>query len=80
MSIESRPVQPLIGGLGVCSGEKSIADGESIRTYLQEAVAEYKLGDAIRLGHSVSKAAWSTERASWTVTVERNDGAQVPFA
>ncbi len=57
---------------------KAIADGPSIRKYLQETVAEYGITDNIRYGHKVKSASWSSEDARWTVTAE-HDGGEVQF-
>lgn len=47
----------------------AIADGDSILKYLSETVAEHDLAGKIRFGKRVSKAEWSTSRATWTLTV-----------
>ncbi len=47
----------------------AIADGDSILKYLSETVAEHDLAGKIRFGKRVSKAEWSTSRASWTLTI-----------
>ncbi len=46
---------------------KSIADGPSIRAYVNEAAQEHDLGPRIRFRHRVTAAAWSTPEARWTV-------------
>jgi len=46
-----------------------IADGDEIVAYLEEAVDEHGIRDRIRFGHEVLGAAWSGERARWTVRV-----------
>ncbi|HET9427534.1 MAG TPA: NAD(P)/FAD-dependent oxidoreductase, partial [Allosphingosinicella sp.] len=51
-------------------GEQSIADGGSIRDYVEETAREYAIDRQIRFGHRVTKAAWSSDRALWTVEVE----------
>lgn len=53
---------------------KSIAEGESIREYVRETAREYGIDEKIRFRHRVRRASWSTERARWTVQVERADG------
>jgi len=57
---------------------KSIADGPSILSYVQETAEEYGIDKHIRFGHLVTSASWSTPDARWTVTANRTDadGAQ----
>jgi monooxygenase len=52
---------------------KAIADGPSIRRYIEETADEYGVRDRIRLHHQVVSADWSSADARWTVTVRRND-------
>lgn len=52
---------------------KAIADGPSILSYIRETAREYGVEEKIRINHRVVSAAWSTERARWTVTVDRID-------
>jgi cation diffusion facilitator CzcD-associated flavoprotein CzcO len=56
--------------------EKSIADGDSILSYIRETAAEYGVEQHIRFGHRVTAASWSTEEARWTVTAERGSGEE----
>ena len=51
--------------------EKSIADGESILSYLRETAVENGIDRHIRFGHRVVSAAWSSADAAWSVTIER---------
>ncbi len=50
---------------------KAIADGPAILSYLRETARENGIDRHIRYGHRVIAAAWSSEDAVWTVTVER---------
>jgi cation diffusion facilitator CzcD-associated flavoprotein CzcO len=50
-----------------------IATGAEILRYLQEVVAEHDLESHIRFGHRVSRAAWSTEGALWTIEATNNN-------
>jgi cation diffusion facilitator CzcD-associated flavoprotein CzcO len=60
------------------TGETSIADGWSIRRYIEETAREYGVTDRIRFGHRVLGAEWSSDEARWTVTAQRTDtGATV---
>ena len=53
---------------------KAIADGESIRTYITDTVADEGLESMVRLNHRVLSAEWSSETARWTVTAIRTTG------
>ena len=44
-----------------------LADGPSIRRYLEETAAEYGVGEHIRFGLTVLRSSWSSEDARWTV-------------
>jgi cation diffusion facilitator CzcD-associated flavoprotein CzcO len=50
-------------------GEKSIADGESIRRYISDTADEGGITPHIRFGTRVVGASWSSEEARWTVRV-----------
>jgi monooxygenase len=50
---------------------KAIADGPSILDYIRTTAAEQGVDRAIRFGHRVVRAAWSSQDARWTVDVER---------
>lgn len=52
----------------------AIAEAPKILNYLHEAVEENGLGELIRLGHSVRRAAWSSDDARWTIDVRTPDG------
>ncbi|MDI6099470.1 NAD(P)/FAD-dependent oxidoreductase [Actinoplanes sp. NEAU-A12] len=52
---------------------QSIADAPRILSYLRETISENGLGGAIRYHHRVLAASWSSERARWTVEIERTD-------
>ena len=54
---------------------KSIADGPSILSYVNETTSEYGLRDKIRLGHKVRKAKWSSSDARWVLSIEKSDGS-----
>jgi cation diffusion facilitator CzcD-associated flavoprotein CzcO len=57
---------------------KAIADGPSIKKYVNETAHEYGVFDHIRFKHKVMRASWSSEEARWTVEAEHN-GAPVRF-
>jgi cation diffusion facilitator CzcD-associated flavoprotein CzcO len=48
---------------------KVLADGTSIRQYVEETAAQYGVVDHIRYGMQVLKASWSSETGRWTVEV-----------
>jgi monooxygenase len=50
-------------------GEKSIADGGSIRAYIEETARENGIDQHIRYGHKVVSADWSSVKARWTLTL-----------
>lgn len=56
---------------------KSIADGNTIRNYIQETADENGITAHIRHGHAVTSAAWSSAEACWTITATQRH-ATVP--
>ncbi|HEY2203075.1 MAG TPA: NAD(P)/FAD-dependent oxidoreductase [Pseudonocardia sp.] len=52
---------------------RSLADGESIREYVRSTARDYGVDTAIRFGHKVIRADWSSRDARWTVEAERTD-------
>ena len=52
-------------------GGKSIADGASILSYIQETATEFGIDEHIRYGTKVVGADFSTADARWTLTVEQ---------
>jgi monooxygenase len=52
---------------------KAIADGASIRAYVEDTAREYGVDQQVRFHHRVVGASWSSETARWTVQVERTD-------
>jgi cation diffusion facilitator CzcD-associated flavoprotein CzcO len=62
------------------TGEKAIADGASIREYLQSTARDKGIDQHIRFKHKVVSAAWSSETSHWTVTALRGaEQQQVTF-
>ena len=53
----------------------AIADGPSIRRYIEETAAEDGTDRRIRYRHRVVRAEWSSQDARWTLDVERGDPA-----
>ncbi|MBX3562717.1 MAG: NAD(P)/FAD-dependent oxidoreductase [Sphingomonas sp.] len=56
------------------TGEKAIADGASIRAYLEETARAGGIDRHILFGHRAVRASWSSKQASWTVEVETPRG------
>ncbi|MGZ4626279.1 MAG: NAD(P)-binding protein, partial [Kineosporiaceae bacterium] len=54
-------------------GEKAIADGPSIRRYIENTARDHGVAGQIRYHHRVLGASWSTPDARWTVRAERTD-------
>ena len=53
------------------TGAKAIADGPSIRRYIEETAAERGIDREIRFGHRLVSANWSSSEARWTLEIER---------
>ncbi|HEY0516770.1 MAG TPA: NAD(P)/FAD-dependent oxidoreductase [Solirubrobacteraceae bacterium] len=53
---------------------EAIADGGSIRAYIHEAAAEHAIEQAVRFNSRATRAEFSSQRARWTVEIERTDG------
>jgi monooxygenase len=51
-------------------GDRSIADGPAILSYLRETAQECGIDRHIRFQHRVRTASWSSEQARWTVEAE----------
>ena len=49
---------------------KAIADGPSIKAYVEDTAREYGIDRKIRFHHRMTRAEWSSGEARWTVTVE----------
>ncbi|MDD2159929.1 NAD(P)/FAD-dependent oxidoreductase [Pseudomonas sp. MIL19] len=55
---------------------QAIADGPSIRRYIEETAWENGIQEKIRFQHRVLKADWCSERAIWTLQVQRGEDAE----
>ena len=55
------------------AGDKAIADGDSIRQYIEDTAAAEGIDRKIRFHHRITRAEWSTDEARWLVTAERTD-------
>lgn len=52
-------------------GDKAIADGPAILSYVRETAAVYGVDKKIRFNHSVKRVSWSSNDALWTVEAEQ---------
>jgi len=59
------------------SKANSIADGESIRTYIRESAEEYGIDRKIRFHHKLIAADWSSEQQNWSLAVEADGEKRV---
>ena len=50
---------------------KAIADGPAILQYVRDTAAVYGVDSKIRFNHCVTRIAWSTENAEWSVEAEQ---------
>jgi monooxygenase len=50
--------------------EKAIADGPAIWNYVNETADEYGIRDKVRFGQKMVGASWSSETATWLLTVD----------
>ncbi len=57
-------------------GGKVLADGPSIKAYIEETAAEGGVQQKVRFGHQVLSADWSSETACWTVRARRTDSGE----
>ncbi|HKY13795.1 MAG TPA: NAD(P)/FAD-dependent oxidoreductase [Microthrixaceae bacterium] len=55
------------------SGDKAIADGESIRDYIRDTAAAEGIDAKIRFHHRIVSADWSEDDARWHVSAQRTD-------
>ncbi len=54
-------------------GDKAIADGAAIRTYIEETARTFGIGDKIRYRHQVLSASWHSADARWTIRYRMAD-------
>lgn len=60
--------------------DTAIADGPSIKAYIEETARESGIDRHIRFGHRVLEARWSSAQARWSVLAERVEtGERVTF-
>lgn len=51
--------------------KQAIADGHTIREYINDTADEYGVRDNIRFNHRIESANWSSEDSRWHVTVKK---------
>lgn len=62
------------------TGQKSIADGHSIRQYIRDVASENGIDRKIRFGHKILRTSWSTDTATWTVeALNKSSGETIKF-
>ena len=59
-------------------GDDAIVDGARIRDYIEDTAEAFDLKKAIRFGHKVVRARWSSAKAEWSLDVEA-DGRAARF-
>jgi cation diffusion facilitator CzcD-associated flavoprotein CzcO len=57
-------------------GRKAVADGASIKRYIEETADEAGIREKIRFGHRLVAADWSSEAAQWVLQLERTHGGE----
>ena len=57
--------------------EKSIADGPSILSYVNETADEYRIRERIRFSQKLVAADWCSDRGQWELTVDTLDGVRL---
>jgi monooxygenase len=55
---------------------KSIADGDSILSYVRQTAHENGIEKKIRFGYRVVRAEWSSAESHWTIEAERTDSGE----
>ncbi|MFC7486013.1 flavin-containing monooxygenase [Knoellia sp. CPCC 206453] len=58
-------------------GTKVLADGPSIKSYVEQTAAEFGVTDRIRFGRRVTKFSWSSQDDLWTVEATAADQREV---
>lgn len=56
--------------------EKTIADGPSILSYVNETADEHRIRERIRFGQKLVSADWCSERGQWQLTVDTPEGTR----
>ena len=72
-SVPTRTCSPLGYNFKPWSDPKAIADGPSIRRYIEETARENGIDRKIRYRHRVLRADWDSANARWNLDVQRGD-------
>ena len=56
-------------------GDKALADGPSIRSYVQETARKHGVDAHVRFGQKVTRSSWSSADAQWTIEITGSDGS-----
>ena len=56
--------------------DAAIAEGAAIRSYIRETAQAYGIDRRIRFQHRITRAAWSSAAAQWTLEVERGEARE----
>ncbi|MCL2584569.1 MAG: NAD(P)/FAD-dependent oxidoreductase [Streptosporangiales bacterium] len=59
------------------NGTKVLADGPSIKGYIEETAAEYGVTSRIRFGRRVTSISWSSDEGQWTVRAQAGGDTEV---
>ena len=77
MKTGEMPVASIVGSIELTRNSDrkpvAIADGASIKRYIEETAAEDGTDRRIRFHHRVVRAEWSSRDGRWTLDVERGD-------
>jgi cation diffusion facilitator CzcD-associated flavoprotein CzcO len=58
---------------------QSIADGPAILDYVRDTARQAGIDERVRFAHRVTRAAWSTRDARWTVSIDGRDDVTCRF-
>ncbi|KAL5351070.1 hypothetical protein ACLOAV_004645 [Pseudogymnoascus australis] len=56
---------------------QAIADGPSIRKYINESAEQYCIDKKIRFHHRLTSANWSSSNEQWNLVINTDDGTQI---
>jgi cation diffusion facilitator CzcD-associated flavoprotein CzcO len=62
------------------TGDKSIAEGAEILSYVRDTAAHYGIDRKIRFRHRVEHARWSSADSCWSLSVRDSSGKLVPLS
>lgn len=59
--------------------KKAIANGATVLNYIKETASENGIDQHIKFNHKATQAAWSSETATWTISVEKKGAISCNF-